>query len=98
MRARELSSFRIPSPGRNASPASGSDTHAGSMKSALGRIGGYAMKFTLEIECDNASFGETENECAEEVSRILRSLEPYWGEGKMRDGNGNTVGNWSFES
>ena len=56
------------------------------------------MRFNLEIECDNASFGETENECAEEVSRILRSLEPYWGEGKMRDGNGNTVGNWSFES
>ena len=56
------------------------------------------MRFNLEIDCDNAAFGETENECAREVERILRTLSPYWttGGAGIRDTNGNSVGTFYF--
>jgi hypothetical protein len=59
------------------------------------------MKLKIEIACDNAAFGETDEERSAELSRILARLsEKLWlggGDdgGKLRDINGNTVGEWS---
>jgi hypothetical protein len=59
------------------------------------------MKFTLEINCDNAAFEDADgNDCAyPEIARILRELSDKYDEGryigpvvKLRDDNGNTVG------
>lgn len=66
------------------------------------------MTFTLTIDCDNAAF---EDNPASEIRRIVRKLgesqalyaidpsDRRYGanEGTVRDGNGNTVGRWSFE-
>jgi hypothetical protein len=58
------------------------------------------MKFTLEIQCDNAAF---ENDPAKEVARILREVAKQVGAYpafpsvcKARDLNGNTVGTYGF--
>lgn len=60
-------------------------------------------RFTLEISTDNASFGDTFADTAEEVSRILRALATHLEDmsqgypmGNLRDLNGNTVGRWSL--
>ena len=59
------------------------------------------MKFTLEISCDNAAFGETPDEITEEVRRILEWTAPrlYRAQGslELRDSNGNKVGAAKFE-
>jgi hypothetical protein len=51
------------------------------------------MKFTLEIDCDNAAF---EDEMASEIARILRTTAKRVADGeddmRLRDVNGNTVG------
>lgn len=56
------------------------------------------MKFTLEIECDNAAFDGGRKH---EVARILKELAKRIGEVKpdtrLRDINGNTVGFARFE-
>jgi hypothetical protein len=60
------------------------------------------MRFALELECSNAAFGNTHAERCEEIARILRALadrldantaEP----GRLRDSNGNTVGDWNMD-
>lgn len=60
------------------------------------------MHFSLNLECSNAAFGETERERNAEIARILRaladrlcnsSIDP----GSLSDANGNTVGNWNMD-
>lgn len=60
------------------------------------------MTFRLEIHCENAAFGENALDRCMEVARILRTL-PYDTlarnhAGKLRDFDGNTVGEWSFST
>lgn len=54
-------------------------------------------QFVLSIECENAAFNECEKE---EVARILREVSDKLerGEeiGRVRDFNGNLVGEWMF--
>jgi hypothetical protein len=55
------------------------------------------MKFTLEIEMDNAAFGDPS-----ELSRVLRQCATDVADldrddGRLRDINGNTVGRWSVQ-
>jgi len=65
-------------------------------------------KFTLEIDCDNAAFegiDEPGSGALAEVGRILgvesKRLQRAITSGKMRrglmDGNGNTVGSWTYD-
>ena len=58
------------------------------------------MEFRLTIDCDNAAFGDDEQERADEVARILLDLLHRLTEesGTAHDSNGNTVGKWSFEN
>jgi hypothetical protein len=60
------------------------------------------MKFTLEIQMDNAAFDlEPGGQASEELSKILRrcASDTRWAVkgdvGNLRDTNGNTVGRWS---
>lgn len=59
------------------------------------------MKFTLEIDCDNAAFGDTDSERGDEVARVLRDLARRVADGYLmvylRDANGNTVGTAEFK-
>ena len=61
------------------------------------------MKFRLDVECDNAAFGDTDEERNAELSRILHKLAERIGQmaivvsGKVHDVNGNKVGDWSVE-
>ena len=55
------------------------------------------MKFIIEINCENAAFGENDEDRAEEIRRILRAElnDEDWATGetiRLRDWNGNTVG------
>lgn len=58
------------------------------------------MKFTLEIDCDNAAFGDSEDERHTEVARILTGLadqiEHGYIKAQLYDANGNAVGVASF--
>lgn len=60
------------------------------------------MTFKLEIHCDNAAFGDAALERCMEVARILRALSYDMlakdDAGRLRDRNGNTVGEWSFST
>lgn len=57
------------------------------------------MKFTVEIECDNAAFADWPGL---EVARILRDVanrvdgDAEGTHGTCRDANGNRVGSWAF--
>lgn len=60
------------------------------------------MKITINIDCDNAAFGESRKAAAAEVARILDhlvidlicfGLEDH----KLRDINGNRVGQLTVE-
>lgn len=55
------------------------------------------MEFTLNIDCDNAAFGE---EPEDEVVRLLHvaamKIEGGYREGKLVDLNGNTVGDFEL--
>ena len=62
--------------------------------------------FTLTINCDNAAFDDSPTGC--ELARILRSLADNVNDcdmqdlmvlatGRLRDSNGNPVGNWHFD-
>ena len=62
------------------------------------------VKFTLSIECDNAAFDGSD--AGPELARILLSLARdvaadlrFNGRdsGRLRDGNGNVVGAWSYK-
>ena len=60
------------------------------------------MKFTIDIDCGNAAFGEDDHERGEELARILkivaRQLEDGFIRGFCYDANGNTVGTYkTFE-
>lgn len=65
------------------------------------------MRFMLEIDCDNAAFGSTDltadgiSERNAEVARILREAADRIEGGalavKLRDVNGNTVGQAGFQ-
>lgn len=60
-----------------------------------------AMKFVLEMACDNAAFDE---DLPGEVARILRHHADGIARhalmagdtGRVMDGNGNTVGTWRY--
>jgi len=62
------------------------------------------MHFTLRFETDNAAFGDSADERANEIARILRGIADKLyadsdlaggdHEGVIRDLNGNTVGLW----
>lgn len=60
--------------------------------------------FQLTINTDNAAFGDGDNAAeACELARILRMLAETFDsdgwvgdEGRLRDINGNTVGNWTL--
>jgi hypothetical protein len=59
--------------------------------------------FELKIKTGNAAFGETAEDRAAELARILRAVAdrlaaeaPEWGTGKVSDHNGNSVGDWSL--
>jgi hypothetical protein len=60
------------------------------------------MKFTLEIDCDNAAFGEGDDDqrCCElgrilfDLGERLYSWHPL--SGTVRDSNGNTVGRFKL--
>lgn len=56
------------------------------------------MKLTIQLNLDNAAFGENHNDTPVEVARILYEY-AEWAESRLslervlRDINGNTVGN-----
>lgn len=65
------------------------------------------MTLTITIEMDNEAFGESGMDRAQEVFRVLNDLtgrlypetfedgaDSYDRNGKLRDINGNTVGEW----
>ena len=57
--------------------------------------------FRLEINMDNAAFGETDEDRAQELGRILDEtsiaiVEHAEARGIVRDINGNTVGHWKI--
>ena len=58
------------------------------------------MKFTLEIQCDNDSFGQDEISRNVEVSYILDNISRQVEDGKVfgtvKDTNGNTVGKYQY--
>lgn len=63
------------------------------------------MKFTLEISCDNAAFGESHDELCEQLEFIIRRILPiadniFLDESQttLRDSNGNKVGSAKFET
>ena len=66
------------------------------------QLSGDSRMFTLTIETDNAVFSERpEAEIASHLRRLAdyirdRSLEPDYGEGTIRDTNGNRVGRWCY--
>ena len=61
--------------------------------------------FKLDIECDNAAFGEDDYEARVEIARMLRELGDKLANGEiyrnsaqwLRDVNGNRVGTYKFE-
>lgn len=62
------------------------------------------MRIIIEIQCDNAAFGETQTECGEELQRILNQLgERMASDGchdiskRIIDANGNHVGDFRIE-
>lgn len=62
------------------------------------------MRFQLEIDCDNAAFGETDADTSGQVAYILHELSarlidnPNRDSGALYDTNGNRVGQWSYEA
>lgn len=58
------------------------------------------MKFTLEITCDNAAFGDDEESLATQTAFILRHVSARVDsgtfQGKIYDENGNVVGSYQF--
>ena len=56
------------------------------------------MKFTLNINMDNAAFSEYPED---ELKRLLEEIAPRAGNGKLEDTvfdiNGNNVGSWDIE-
>lgn len=62
------------------------------------------MRFTLQMECDNAAFGApNSSEQLAEIAHILMALvvslagvRHGFPTGVLRDSNGNTVGTWSL--
>lgn len=63
------------------------------------------MKFTLVFDCDNAAFGDTDQDAQYECARILRELantvESNTRTDKcyldIMDINGNTIGSWRLK-
>jgi hypothetical protein len=54
--------------------------------------------FKLEFKLDNASFVEAkEVEVARILAEVRRAVLNQYGMGKVRDVNGNTVGEWSMD-
>lgn len=66
-------------------------------------LGVNTMKFKLEINCDNAAFGETPDDVTAEIIRIVtpKICELACGTADcalpLRDSNGNRVGFAKFE-
>jgi hypothetical protein len=56
------------------------------------------VEFTLNIDCDNAAFGdEPENEIIRLLNEVAERLGRGFYSGKVRDVNGNTVGDFDLE-
>lgn len=60
------------------------------------------MTFTLTINTDNDSFGECDEQRLSEIARLLGHVSDRlrcgWQEGRIRDSNGNTCGEFSLEA
>lgn len=58
------------------------------------------MKFTLEIQMDNAAFEENPSELADIIDELQTpALSAGPGDvGTVRDSNGNTVGKWEVSA
>lgn len=64
------------------------------------------MDIKIEINCDNASFGDTHEEALREVARLIKSHIAgksdrwiiYNRESRILDANGNTVGKFFIEN
>lgn len=58
------------------------------------------MKFKLEINCDNAAFGKTDEDRGVEVARLLSRASEQVSCGcimwQIHDANGNNVGGFDF--
>jgi len=61
------------------------------------------MKFTLEIDMENAAFGPTPSDLRQELQRLLEAVSRSLryidseDEGIIRDLNGNRVGHWGVK-
>lgn len=61
------------------------------------------MAISITIETDNAAFGEDNRDVAVEVAKILESIverildNEYIEDMKLRDSNGNTVGDFTVD-
>lgn len=51
------------------------------------------MNITINVNLDNAAFKDNPNELAQITSQIPHDIKPG-DDGKLKDSNGNTVGNW----
>lgn len=54
--------------------------------------------FTLKIETDNAAFEDLSGETARILRDIAKKLDDGQTDGKGKDINGNTVGDWGFST
>lgn len=51
------------------------------------------MQITININLNNAAFEDNPNELQEILGRLPHNLKPG-DDGKLKDSNGNTVGQW----
>lgn len=52
------------------------------------------MELLISINMDNAAFEENMDELAQMLLRVDRRIKSAYTEGRLRDSNGNTVGDW----
>lgn len=56
------------------------------------------MQFKLEINLDNAAYDNVGWELGENLEAIISRIGQGSTSGKVRDSNGNTVGQWGIEN
>ena len=56
------------------------------------------MKLEISVEMDNAAFTENDDELAQLLLRVDRRIKGGYTEGRLRDTNGNTVGEWRLSN
>ena len=55
------------------------------------------MKFSIEINCDNSAFEDTNYELSKILQKLINQLESGFDSIPLKDSNGNTVGVAKFE-